>query len=109
VPPALLGPLTRFGARFGTTNLVVTNVPGSQAPVYMLGARMLATYPVVPLGPKQGLGIALTSYDGGLYWGFNSDWDAFPDLHDFAEEIHAQFEALLEAAGSSGAGLSETG
>jgi WS/DGAT/MGAT family acyltransferase len=98
VPSPLLAVLTRFGLRHQPTNLVVTNVPGSPVPVYMLGARMLAVYPVVPLAPNQGLGVALLSYAGGLYWGFNSDWDAFPDLHDFAGEIQVQFEELRKAA-----------
>jgi diacylglycerol O-acyltransferase len=98
VPSPLLSLLTRYGMRHQPTNLVVTNVPGSPVPVYMLGARLLSVYPVVPLAPNQGLGVALLSYAGGLYWGFNSDWDSFPDLHDFAEQIQTQFEALQKAA-----------
>lgn len=98
IPTRLMGALTRYGARHQPTHLVVTNVPGSRAPVYLLGARMLAVYPVVPLAPTQGLGVALTSYANGLYWGFNADWDAFPDLHEFADEICAQFAELHAVA-----------
>ena len=47
---------------------MVTNVPGPQSPLYLLGARMQEIYPLVPLAGNQGLGIALFSYDGGLYW-----------------------------------------
>jgi len=76
-------------------NIVVTNVPGPQTPVHLLGARMTEVYPLVPLFFNQALGIALFSYDGGLYWGFNADWDAMPDLHDFAIAVQNEFGALL--------------
>jgi diacylglycerol O-acyltransferase len=106
VPSRLFAAVTRFAVRHQPTNLVVTNVPGSRVPVYMLGARMLAVYPVVPLAQDQGLGVALLSYDSGLHWGFNADWDAFPDQHDFAEEIQAQFELLRKAATASSSAAS---
>ncbi len=79
-------------------NLVVTNVPGPQLPLYMLGARMLEVYPQVPLFTNQGLGVALFSYAGGLYWGFNADWELLPDLHDFVEAIQGSFDELRRAA-----------
>ncbi len=92
-------------ARFATWqrsfNVVITNVPGPQLPVYLLGARMLAIHPLVPLAFNQALGIALFSYDGALFWGINSDWDAMPDLHDLAEFIDEEFEALHKAAVAS--------
>lgn len=47
---------------------------------------------------NQALGVALFSYDGGLFWGLNADWDAVPDLHDFAEALAVDFEALRKAA-----------
>jgi hypothetical protein len=74
--------------------MTVTNVPGPQRSVYLLGARMLAVYPVVPLFGSQAVGIALFSYDGGLYWGFHADWDAVPDLHDLVRAVHEEFEIL---------------
>ncbi len=82
-------------------NMIVTNVPGPPFPVYMLGARMLESYPLVPLMANQALDIALFSYDGGLYWGFNSDWDLLPDLHAFVESIPSGFESLARAASRS--------
>jgi hypothetical protein len=88
----------RVAARSQPYNLVVTNVPGPQFPVYVLGARMLACYPLVPLFRDQGLGIALFSYDGTLYWGFNADWDAVPDLHDIVVAVETAFEELAAAA-----------
>jgi len=79
-------------------NLVVTNVPGPPFPVYMLGARMLACHPLVPLYRNQALGIALFSYDGRLFWGFNADWDAMPDLHELVEAIESEARRLADAA-----------
>ncbi len=49
-------------------NVIVTNVPGPQFPLYLNGARLEAAYPFVPLFEGQGLGIALFSYDGTLHW-----------------------------------------
>ncbi len=98
VPVRLFGALARLGSRRQVANMVITNVPGPDEPVYMLGARMQASYPIVPLASGQALGVALFSYDTGLFWGFNSDWDVIPDLHDFAEDVQLQFEALRKAA-----------
>jgi hypothetical protein len=77
---------------------VVTNVPGPQFPAYLLGAHMQEIYPLVPLAGNQGLGIALFSYDGGLYWGLNADWDALPDIHAMVKGLHEEFESLYKAA-----------
>jgi WS/DGAT/MGAT family acyltransferase len=89
---------TRLAAQALSYNMVVTNVPGPQFPVYLLGAKMLETYPLVPLFSNQALGIALFSYDGGLFWGFNSDWDALPDLHEIVEALEQEFASLAKAA-----------
>ena len=90
----LLGSIVRTTSEQLSFNMTVTNVPGPQFPAYLLGSRMLAVYPVVPLFARQGAGIALFSYDGALYWGFNSDWDAVPDLHDLVRAIEEEFETL---------------
>ncbi|MDJ0852695.1 MAG: wax ester/triacylglycerol synthase family O-acyltransferase [Myxococcota bacterium] len=79
-------------------NLVVTNVPGPPIPLYLCGARLLEIYPLVPLAYNQALGIALFSYDGSLYWGFNADWESLPDLHDFVEGLELEFEGMRKAA-----------
>lgn len=91
-----LGALVKVTGRQLAYNIVVTNVPGPPFGVKMLGARMTEIYPLVPLFSNQALGIALFSYDGGLFWGLNSDWDAMPDLHDFANELAREFDALCE-------------
>ncbi len=94
--------VARLGARSRSFNMVVTNVPGPQFPVAFLDARMRAVYPLVPLFTNQALGIALFSYDGGLYWGFNADWDAIPDLHEIVGHVEHEFRALHDAAGIAG-------
>jgi WS/DGAT/MGAT family acyltransferase len=91
---SLLTSLARMSASRRSFNLVVTNVPGPPTAVFLNGARMLESYPLVPLYENQALGIAIFSYDGGLYWGFNSCWDRMPDLHDFVSAIDREFETL---------------
>jgi WS/DGAT/MGAT family acyltransferase len=84
-----------------TFNTVVTNVPGPQVPLYLLGARMEEVYPVVPLFVSQGLGIALFSYAGRLFWGINADWDLLPDVEQFAQQLADSFRELADAADAS--------
>jgi diacylglycerol O-acyltransferase / wax synthase len=96
--PAIPSLAMRLAFRARPFNLVVTNVPGPQLPLYMLEARMVDVYPQVPLFPEQGLGVALISYDGRLHWGFNADSDLLPDLHDFVESVQASFDELCAAA-----------
>jgi hypothetical protein len=92
LPLGVMASVSRASSR--AVNMIVTNVPGPQIPVFMLGARMLERYPLVPLMANEALNIALFSYQDVLYWGFNSDWDALADLHDFVESIPLGFEAL---------------
>ena len=74
-------------------NLVVTNVPGPQFPLYAAGARMLESYPVQPLLPGHALAIGVTSYDGGVHYGLTADRDALPDVDVVGQCIA---EALAE-------------
>lgn len=78
-------------------NLVVTNVPGPQFPLYAAGAKMLSMYPVVPLAKGQAVSCGLTSYDGGVYYGLNADRDAMPDVDVLASLIE---ESLAELVGT---------
>jgi WS/DGAT/MGAT family acyltransferase len=96
-PQALLS----LGARAasGPINMIVTNVPGPQFPLYSLGARLLELYPLVPLLENTGLGVALFSYDGRLCWGFNADYDLLPDLRIFVRATDASFRELCQVAG----------
>ena len=65
----------------------------------MLGARLLGSYPMVPLLEGTGLGIALFSYDGKVCWGFNADYELMPDLGGFRRCVEDSFAELSEAAG----------
>ena len=76
-------------------------MPGPQFPLYMIGAKMLETFPLVPLVDNLGLGIALMSYNGQLCWGFNADYELVPDLEVFKGFIIESFAALKEAAGEA--------
>jgi diacylglycerol O-acyltransferase / wax synthase len=90
----LLTQFSKLAASRRSFNLIVTNVPGPAFTSYLDGARLLESYPLVPLFSNQALGIALLSYDGGLYWGFNADWETLPDLHVFVEGLEEEFELL---------------
>jgi WS/DGAT/MGAT family acyltransferase len=90
----LLTQLSKLAASRRSFNMVVTNVPGPAFTSYLDGARLLESYPLVPLFSNQALGIAVLGYDGGLYWGFNADWEALPDLHAFVEGLEEEFELL---------------
>lgn len=97
----VLGLAMRLAAQASPFNLVVTNVPGPPFPLYLLGARMLEAYPLVPLFLGQALGIALFSNAGKLFWGFNADWDALPDLHDLVGAVDASFAELQQGQATS--------
>ncbi|MEO8600973.1 MAG: wax ester/triacylglycerol synthase family O-acyltransferase [bacterium] len=98
-PSTLLSLASRMVMRALPFNLVVTNVPGPQLPLYLMSARMLDNYGLIPLTDYLCLGIVLFSYDGQLCWGFTCEWDLLPDLHDFVCDIEAAFDALKVAAG----------
>jgi WS/DGAT/MGAT family acyltransferase len=82
----------------GTQNMFVTNVPGPQFPLYMMGAPLLAIYVAPPLLENLGLVVGVMSYNGDVCWGFNADYDRVPDLSDFVGLVRAAFERLAEAA-----------
>ena len=95
---ALISALVRRATRWWSGNMIVTNIPGPPFPFYLLGARVLECYPMIPLLANQAVSIAILSYGGGLHWGFNSDWDAVPDLHDLVQCVVDEFAALEQAA-----------
>ena len=100
-PSTLLALAGRNVTRLLPFNMVVTNVPGPQMPMYMLGSRMLDSYPHVPLVDGLGLGIALLSCEGKLCWGFNADYDLIPDLRAFVDAIREAFRELRQLANAS--------
>jgi diacylglycerol O-acyltransferase len=98
--PTVLDQAARLQSRQRFFNLTVTNVPGPQVPLYMMGSRLRAFYPQVPLTLNTALGIAIMSYDGRLGFGLLGDYDAMRDLDDLAGDLEA---AIAELAATSGA------
>ncbi|HWL88541.1 MAG TPA: wax ester/triacylglycerol synthase family O-acyltransferase, partial [Polyangiaceae bacterium] len=97
--PPVAAPATRFSSSLDPWfNLVVTNVPGPQVPLYLLGRKLLRCHPLVPLAPRQTLGIALLSYNGSLDVGLLGDADRARDLPDLAEAMKRELAELVELA-----------
>jgi diacylglycerol O-acyltransferase len=101
-PPTIMSQAARLQARQRLFNLVVTNVPGPQLPLYLLGRELLAIYPMVPLAENTALGIAIMSYNGQLNFGLVADFDALPDLEALADELRSAIEELVAEAGAPG-------
>jgi diacylglycerol O-acyltransferase / wax synthase len=98
-PPTVMGQAARLVSRQRMFNLVVTNVPGPQFPLYLAGRRMLDPFPMVPLAKNQALGIALLSYAGKINFGLVGDYDLMWDLDAFADELRESLEELAVEAG----------
>jgi len=101
-PATVMGQASRVMARQRFFNLVVTNVPGPQIPLYLAGKRMIDTFPMVPLAKNQALGVALLSYAGRINFGLVGDYDLLWDLDDFTENVR---ESLAELAAEAGVEL----
>ena len=97
-PPTLFSQAARLQARQRFFNLVVTNVPGPQIPLYLLGRRLLAIHPVVPLTTNTALGVAVRSYFGRISFGLLADYDALPDLGDLVSDLEGALFDLGRAA-----------
>ena len=100
-PPTLhaLGARAARGLSRRLFNLVVTNVPGPQVPLYAAGSRMLEVFPVVPLARGQGLSIGMTSYNGRVFFGLNAERDSVGDVEVLADLIEQEVAELVEALG----------
>jgi hypothetical protein len=99
-PPTIMAQAARLQARQRLFNLVVTNVPGPQFPLYLLGRELEEIYPMVPLAENTALGIAILSYNGQLNFGLVADYDALADVETLADELRESIEELAEAAGA---------
>ena len=97
-PPTLHGMAARLVSRQRLLNLVISNVPGPQIPIYLAGAKLLTMYPVMPLGETLALAIAVTSLSGTMGFGITSDWDSMPDIDDFAADMSNAILDLKKAA-----------
>ena len=103
-PPTVhsLGARVVSGLSRRVYNLVITNVPGPQFPLYAAGALMLTAYPVVPLARGQAVSIGLTSYNGGVFFGLNADREAMPDVDVLAQCIDDAIADMLATITPSG-------
>jgi diacylglycerol O-acyltransferase len=99
---ARLQPAQRF------FNLVVTNVPGPQFPLYVLGRRMESIFPLVPLARRQALCVGIMSYDGQIDFGLVGDLDAMADLDSFALDLEGAVGEAVAAASPAGNGQRTT-
>jgi diacylglycerol O-acyltransferase / wax synthase len=95
----VLDQAARLQSRQRVFNLTVTNVPGPQVPLYLLGRRLEEFYPQVPLVLNTALGIAIMSYDANVFFGLLGDYDAMPDLDALAGDLDAAIAELARAAG----------
>jgi diacylglycerol O-acyltransferase len=98
-PTTLSGQAARLQSRQRFFNLVVTNIPGPQVPLYLMGRRMERIFPMVPLAKNQGVCVGIMSYDGQVNFGLIGDYDGMPDLDDLAQDLEASLGEMLEAAG----------
>jgi diacylglycerol O-acyltransferase len=98
-PPRVHSVAARLATRVARRlfNVVVTNVPGPQFPLYAVGAQMTGAYPVVPLVQEQAVAVGLTSYNGGVFYGLNADRDALPDVDVIAQCIEEALDELEES------------
>ncbi|HEX4338160.1 MAG TPA: wax ester/triacylglycerol synthase family O-acyltransferase [Polyangiaceae bacterium] len=96
-PPTLLALAGRATAALQRmVNVIVTNVPGPQFPLYLKGGQMLEAFPCVPIMNNAALGVAVLSYNGQLDFGLCGDWDILPDLDVFAAGLEESRRELLD-------------
>src|ERR1700722_18298889 len=97
-PPTVLAQASRLNFSTRLFNLIVTNIPGPQIPLYVLGRQLDDLYPVAFLPENHALAIAIMSYNGGIDFGLLADYDALPDVDLVADGIDAALQELLAAA-----------
>ena len=97
-PPTVLAQASRLNFSTRLFNLIVTNVPGPQFPLYIAGRRLLQLYPVAFLPRNHGLAIAIMSYDGELSFGLLGDYDALPDIDVIVDGLRDSIAELSQIA-----------
>jgi diacylglycerol O-acyltransferase / wax synthase len=97
-PPTIASQAARLQSAQRFFNLVVTNIPGPQFPLYVLGRQMLALFPMVPLAQRQSVCVGIMSYNGQINFGLIGDYDAMADLESLALDLEASFQDLSAAA-----------
>ena len=97
-PPTILAQASRLNFSTRLFNLIVTNIPGPQLPLYVLGRKLEDLFPVAFLPKDHALAVAIMSYNGGIDYGLLGDYDALPDIDLIAEGIDVALRELLDAA-----------
>jgi diacylglycerol O-acyltransferase len=97
-PPTILAQASRLQFSTRLFNLLVTNVPGPQFPLYVLGRELRDLFPIAFLPQNQSLAVAIISYNGGIDFGLLGDYDAMPDIAEFAEALDVSLTELVDAA-----------
>jgi diacylglycerol O-acyltransferase len=97
-PPTILAQASRLNFSTRLFNLLVTNVPGPQFPLYILGRELQDLFPVAFLPRNHALAIAIMSYNGGIDFGLLGDYDAMGDIDFVGERIEASLDELVKAA-----------
>jgi diacylglycerol O-acyltransferase / wax synthase len=97
-PPTILAQASRLNFSTRLFNLLVTNVPGPQFPLYVLGREMLEAYPVAFLPENHALAIAIMSYNGQMNFGLLGDFDALADIDSIGESIEQELATLVSLA-----------
>ncbi|HXV04949.1 MAG TPA: wax ester/triacylglycerol synthase family O-acyltransferase [Solirubrobacterales bacterium] len=96
-PPTIVAQAARLQPAQRFFNLVITNVPGPQVPLYIHGRRMESIFPMVPLARRQALCVGIMSYNGQVDFGLVGDYDAMADLDSFALDLEAAVAAIVKA------------
>jgi WS/DGAT/MGAT family acyltransferase len=97
-PPTILAQASRLNFSTRLFNLIVTNIPGPQLPLYVLGRKLEDLFPLAFLPSNHALAVAIMSYNGGIDYGLLADYDALPDVKLIADGIDQALAELLEAA-----------
>ena len=97
-PPTVFAQASRLNFSTRLFNLLVTNVPGPQLPLYVLGRRLQDLFPVAFLPKHHALAVAIMSYNGGMDFGLLGDYDAMPDLEEFGGMLEDALAELLKEA-----------
>jgi WS/DGAT/MGAT family acyltransferase len=104
-PPTIFAQASRLNFSSRVYNLLVTNVPGPQFPLFLLGRKLETMVPIPFLAPEKALAIAVFSYDGGVHISLMGDYEAMHDLDVLGGFVEDEIAVLREAAE---AGTAET-
>jgi len=97
-PPTVVSQAARLQSRQRFFNLVVTNVPGPQFPLYVLGRQLRDIFPMVPLAKRQAVCVGIMSYDGRINFGLIGDYEGMPSLGGLAADLNDELENLAAMA-----------